>query len=116
MTAPARVALAAVMVLYLGLLPVILTNYDMGRAYSDQHRFYYPTILRFKEGLGVRDYPSAMTPGYHMVMAGFARLHDSEVFLKVISSCFTALLIAILALLLGQRLRPLHALGVMLPA
>jgi Dolichyl-phosphate-mannose-protein mannosyltransferase len=41
---------------------------------SDAHVYQLPTILQFRHGLDFSDYPSAQTPLFHLVMAGWGKL------------------------------------------
>ena len=41
---------------------------------SDAAIYQLPTIVHFREGLDFSDYPSAQTPLFHLVMAGWSKL------------------------------------------
>ena len=41
---------------------------------SDAAVYQLPTIMQFREGLDFSDYPSAQTPLFHLVMAGWGKL------------------------------------------
>ena len=45
---------------------------------SDAAIYQLPTILQFREGLDFSDYPSAQTPLFHLVMAGWGKLVGFE--------------------------------------
>ncbi len=45
---------------------------------SDAALYQLPTILQLREGLDLSDYPSAQTPLYHLVMAGWGKLVGFE--------------------------------------
>lgn len=45
---------------------------------SDAAIYQLPTILQLREDLGFSDYPSAQTPLYHLVMAGWGKLVGFE--------------------------------------
>jgi hypothetical protein len=45
---------------------------------SDAAVYQLPTILQFREGLHFSDYPSAQTPLFHLVMAGWGKLVGFE--------------------------------------
>jgi hypothetical protein len=45
---------------------------------SDAALYQLPTILQFREGLHFSDYPSAQTPLFHLVMAGWGKLVGFE--------------------------------------
>jgi 4-amino-4-deoxy-L-arabinose transferase-like glycosyltransferase len=45
---------------------------------SDAALYQLPTIMQFREGLDFSDYPSAQTPLFHLVMAGWGKLVGFE--------------------------------------
>jgi hypothetical protein len=45
---------------------------------SDAGLYQLPTILQLRDGLGFSDYPSAQTPLFHLVMAGWGKLVGFE--------------------------------------
>jgi hypothetical protein len=45
---------------------------------SDAAVYQLPTIMQFREGLDFSDYPSAQTPLFHLVMAGWGKLVGFE--------------------------------------
>ncbi len=45
---------------------------------SDAAIYQLPTIVQFREGLDFSDYPSAQTPLFHLVMAGWSKLVGFE--------------------------------------
>ena len=45
---------------------------------SDARVFQLPTILHFRQGLDFSDYPSAQTPLFHLLMAGWGKLVGFE--------------------------------------
>lgn len=84
-------------------LPLIVSNYDHGRAYYDQMTYHYPAIRHFQSGGDFSDYSSATTPGFHLLLAAVARLSDSEIALKLVSFFITAVLIGLLALRVARQ-------------
>jgi hypothetical protein len=85
-------------------LPLILHNYDQGRAYYDQMTYHYPAIRHFLAGGDFRDYSSATTPGFHLLLAAVARLiSDSERVLKLASFLITVALIGWVALRVARQ-------------
>ena len=87
-------------------VPLCLTNYDHGRAFADQSVYHYPTILHFVHGGGFGDYPSATTPGYHLLLAAFARwITLSEPALKLANSVLTAALLGLVAGVVAKQVR-----------
>jgi len=98
-------------------LPLILTNYDYGRAYYDQSTFHYPAIQHFVAGGSLQDYSSATTPGYHLVLAAVDMwVSPSERVLKLAGFFITALLVW----LIGERVsrsvpRPGYVVILLLP-
>ena len=106
-----------VTIFYIGALPLIITDYEAGRAFNDQELYHYPTIEHFKHSCDISDYPSATTPGYHLLLAPIARLTpDSKVTLKLVSSLLTALLFATLASIIVRKLGCLDVVACLLPA
>ena len=104
MNPKSRTILLSIMAFYLIAMPLILTNYNVGRAYFDENAFHWPTIQAFIQSFDFSDYPSATTPGYHILLAACATLFsDDIIFLKLISSLFTAGLIGLFAALLYDR-------------
>jgi hypothetical protein len=86
-------------------LPLCISNYDHGRAFSDQMTYHYPAILHFVNGGSVTDYPSATTPGFHLLLAAFARwVSDTELALKLANFTLTATLLALVARDLSRQL------------
>lgn len=85
--------------------PFILSQNLLGRGAFDQIHFHEPVVRTFAEqlsrgwsALDVRDYRSATTPGYHLLLAMVARyVHPSSMLLQAIGSLFTAALLALLA-------------------
>lgn len=123
LTAPARPAVRPAVgwvlaAFYLFVLPLVLTNYNVGHTYNDQRDFHLPTIRWFAErGLDFGDYRPASTPGYHLALASVARgLSGAEPVLKLASSLFTAAFLAILAALLAARFRATTVLALLAPA
>jgi 4-amino-4-deoxy-L-arabinose transferase-like glycosyltransferase len=45
---------------------------------TDAAIYQLPTIMQFREGLSLSDYPSAQTPLFHLVMAGWGKLVGFE--------------------------------------
>ena len=96
-------------IFYAGALPLILTNYNQGRAAVDTQVFHYPTIQHFTHTLDVHSYPCSMAPGYHILLARVARCcPDSMRTLKLAGSVFTALLFGLLVWMLTPRFGVLH--------
>ncbi len=73
----------------------------------DESRFHLPTILTFAEELpspGLRDYQSATTPGYHLILASVARLVSPDVHvLRVAGLGFTLGLAGAVGVLVSGR-------------
>ena len=106
-----------VLIFYAGAIPLILTGHDVGRAFNDQEVYHYPTIVHFIAGLDIQDYPSATTPGYHVLIAQVARLSpDSITSLKLAGSLITAMLLAACCAVIATRYRLIDTIAIMLPA
>ncbi len=81
---------------------LIVSGNTRGRGAHDQVNFHLPAILRFAEEwprLDYSDYLSATTPGYHTLLAAFARfVSDSPRALQFVGSLFTVALLVALGL------------------
>ena len=87
-------------------LPLILSGYDHGRAWYDQAHYHLPAILHFAEGGSLRDYSSATTPGYHLLLAAVARvMPGDEIALKLVGLSISLLLVGILTTFVARRVR-----------
>ena len=104
----------AMLVVFLGGASVLWGGGWMrGRAACDQVEYHLPAILKFAGELprpDLRDYASATTPGYHLVLAGFVPLVSANALvLQIVASVFTvALLVAfgrLLAMMAAGRER-----------
>ena len=97
-------------------LPLILLNYNEGRGFYDQWHFHWPVIQAFMQCIDISDYHTASTPGYHIILASLGRLiGPHEVVLKLFSSLFTGLLLAVLARFLSRYFDYRHCLMLLLP-
>jgi|GEM_PF-6956049 len=117
------------LIVYGALLPLIIANYNYGRAYSDQRQYYYPAILYFSQhycSVSITNYPSsdvlgfippATIPGYYLLLAIVHKwLASSEVMLKVVNSLFTAAFFLLAAHVLSDKLNILRVVVSCLPA
>jgi hypothetical protein len=98
-------------------LPLILSGYDHGRAWYDQAHYHLPAIVHFAHAGSLRDYPSATTPGYHLLLAAVAIvLPGSEIALKLFSLLISLVLVGVLAAYVARRVAgPATTLCLMLP-
>lgn len=93
----------------LGIIAIglIASRWSLGRAFLDQCRFHEPAIRAFAEEwprFDFRDYRSATTPGYHVVMATVARfVTDSRVGLQVAGLVFSLALAGLFGWAVGTR-------------
>jgi hypothetical protein len=75
------------------------TRWTRGRAACDQYDYHLRAIVRFARELprpDLHDYPSATTPGYHLVLAAVARLvSENALFLQVAAGAFTIALLVV---------------------
>jgi hypothetical protein len=89
--------------------PLILTGMNRGRAAADALNYHEKAIRTFAHQLphpDFSDYLSATTPGYHVLLAAFARLiSDERVALQLFSSLISILLIATIAWACAWRMR-----------
>ena len=108
--------LLAILAFYVPALPLILLDYNVGRAFIDQHTGHLPTIMAFVEQLDFSDYLSATTPGYHVLITFFAKFFSQNViFLKLISSLITAAFIGFLAGFLYEKAGKVKTIVLLLP-
>jgi hypothetical protein len=98
-------------------LPLILSGYDRGRAWFDQAHYHLPAIMHFAHGGSLRDYPSATTPGYHLLMAAVAIvLPGNELALKLLGLLISLVLVGVLAAFVARRVAsPVTTLCLLLP-
>lgn len=96
-----------VAVFVLGAIPLWITGFSRGKGAFDQYYFHLPAVERFAASwprVDVRDYESATTPGYHVLLAQCARLGVSEpIALQVIASVFTIGLVWVFGRVLADR-------------
>ncbi|HWE01564.1 MAG TPA: hypothetical protein VG326_04075 [Tepidisphaeraceae bacterium] len=99
--------------------PLILTGCQRGRGAFDEYWFHLPTIRQFAHQwprLDFSDYPSATTPGYHVLLAAADRLvGDRPRTLKWIASLFSIGLLSTLAAATARRAGFGPAVAVCLP-
>jgi hypothetical protein len=103
-------AAAALVLLYIAAtLPLILARFERGRGAHDQINYHLPAILRFARELprpDLSNYDSATTPGYHLVLAVFARLvSDDPRALQSASLLFTLALLTLFVHTVARRVR-----------
>lgn len=101
---------AAVALLYLLLLtPILLDHLPYGRAAFDEINFHEPTIRVFARELPLpwlRDYLSATTPGYHLLLAAVSLARpDSEWLLRAVNIAISLALVGLLAGACAARAR-----------
>lgn len=93
----------------LAAVPVIVSGNLSGRGAYDQLLFHEPAIRRFSREWPVfdlRDYLSATTPGYHLLLAAYAKFIDpARAALQLAGSIFTVGLLATLAGACARRAR-----------
>lgn len=85
-------------------------GFDVGRAKFDQDVFHLKVITQFAHELptpGLRDYLSATTPGYHLVLAAVQRVFGApEVVLRLAGAMCTAGLVGLLVWVGANASRP----------
>src|SRR5215218_6469406 len=124
LTRPARprpeLTAAALAALFLALaVPLILRFQGYTRATWDQDAYHLPTVVKFDREWprpDFSDYPSATTPGYHLVLAAVRRVSGADHrALRVAAALFTAGLLATFGWSVGRRVGPWTAVAVGLP-
>ena len=100
-------------------VPLIFTGFEYPRVADHQNRFHIRTIRAFARQwphLDFRDYDSATTPGYHVVLALVDRFVSDDVrALRAFGAVWTVGLLATLCWFLGRRHRLAAALALALP-
>lgn len=98
---------------------MIFSGSNAGRGAWDQNIYHLVAIRRFADvwpRFDLRDYESATTPGFHLVIATVARFISADLpILRIAGSLFTAALIGLVAWFLSARLRGMQALALTLP-
>lgn len=98
---------------------IVATGRIPGRVEYDQLLYHEPAIRIFAKqwpNVDVRDYLSATTPGYHLLLAAFAvYINESIQALQLVGSLFTVLLFLVLGLELARKTRPAHVIALSLP-
>jgi hypothetical protein len=100
-------------------LPLILTDYERGRAADDQNMWHLPAIRQFARQLprpDLRDYLSATTPLYHLLIAAADRWISPDLrVLRLLGALFTAGLLATLGAAVARRAPAWLAIALCLP-
>lgn len=102
----------------LGALPLILTDKGNGTNRADQDDYHLPVIREFAAQWphpSLHDYNAAMTPGYHLLMAGVYRATHSVLDLKFVNALITVGLLITLALALARFAGPVAGVLLCLP-
>jgi hypothetical protein len=71
---------------------MILSGNRLGRGAADDFNYHWPAIERFASELpspDLSDYASATTPGYHLILAPFARIGIGHTGIQLIASLWT---------------------------
>ncbi len=110
----------AVLLIFLRIAMPLIPSGRAARATDDERGFHLPTIEQFADTWphpDLRDYKSATTPGYHMVLAAARRFTVADLnALRWFGSLFTIGLLATMALYVSRHADPLTGLVVCLPA
>lgn len=116
---PALVAAVLVALMVATAWPVIFAQVQRGRMALDQLHYHERTVRAFLDAWPAPDltnYWSATTPGYHLAIAGAAKIvGDSRTMLQLIASLFTVALLGVLGWALGSRAPPMTAIALGLP-
>ncbi|MBY0312031.1 MAG: hypothetical protein K2W85_08175 [Phycisphaerales bacterium] len=88
-------------------IPLWIVGFSRGKGAFDQFYFHMPAVKRFVMSwprVDVRDYESATTPGYHVLLAQVARfVSDEPRVLQVVASVFTIGLLWVFGRALAAR-------------
>lgn len=111
--------LGVALVFFFALLPIVLGNYDAvemasppaperfhTRAGYDHTLYHMPVIREFRgqwPSVDLKDYASATTPGYHLVMAAVLRAWDDERAVRGVSVLIGAMLAGLMVFALARE-------------
>lgn len=97
-------------------VPLILHGTMTGRWGEDHVNYHEPAVRTFAQELptpNLRDYHSATTPGYHLIVAAASRFFgDSQATLQLIGSLFTAALLGTFGAVVAIRYRAVECRGI----
>lgn len=106
-----------VLILNAIMIPFFWFDFNGGRAYADQVKFHYPTIKHFESTFNFDNYPSATTPGYHLILATVGRyISDHVMLLRIVNSLFTTALFLMIGSMLEGKFSFLHLVLLIMPA
>lgn len=98
---------------------LIVSGVDATASFADQQEYHLPTVHRFHSqwpGIDFSSYPAAMTPGYHLLMAGVHGLGGDVVAMRWVTLGIGAGLLGTLAWAVASRgTRTLDAVLLCLP-
>lgn len=101
------VTLGVIAIFWVAAIPLILWSGSIGRAAFDQLNFHEPAVRIFAHdwpALDLKNYLSATTPGYHVLLALVARyVSGATIALQLAGSIFTAALLVVLAWIGSER-------------
>jgi hypothetical protein len=114
----AAIVVALVLILLILAMPIIASGQMLGRAGFDQLNFHERAIRIFAHDwprLDLKNYLSATTPGYHLVLAAVCRyIASSSLALQIAGQLFSSALVALLAWHCSKRAHPVVAFVVVL--
>lgn len=117
---PLSSAVALCLVFLAAAVPLIAMDFNRGRGASDQNQFHLIAIRDFARQwprFDFRDYPSATTPGYHVLLAAVDRyVTDNERLLRLWGALFTLGLFATLGASVARKTGAPAAMVLCLPA
>ncbi len=86
--------------------PVMLSGNLSGRGASDDLLFHWPAIEQFADELpnpDLSDYPSATTPGYHLLLAPLVKMGIGHTGIQFIASVWTLAFFALMGWVIAAR-------------
>ncbi len=86
--------------------PVVLSGNLSGRGASDDLLFHWPAIEQFADELpnpDLSDYPSATTPGYHLLLSPLVKMGIGHTGIQLIASFWTLAFFALLGWVIAAR-------------
>ncbi len=90
-------------------IPLVLTQRHLSWCSTDELAYHYVTVREFQSQwphLDFRDYPSAQTPLYHVILAAVSRVNDNITTLRFVSFAMSLAIVLVIEAYLMTRTRP----------
>src|SRR5260370_40814193 len=90
-------------------IPLVLTQRQLSWCSTDELAYHYVTVREFQSQwphLDFRDYPSAQTPLYYVILAAVSQVNDNITTLRFVSFGMSLAIVLFIAAYLMTRRRP----------